>query len=125
MTASLAVGRADDLVHPPSAIARLRLALSEALADELSQITESQKTVDALAGQQDSDSILEREVAERRRALGLESVTDIEAALGRIDAGTFGRCEACGQPIAIERLDAIPFARHCVVCSASAPRFIG
>src|SRR5262245_13049015 len=35
------------------------------------------------------------------------------AALDRIDRGTFGRCEACGRAIPAERLDALPYARHC------------
>lgn len=125
MTAPLAVPRADAAPHPPSAISRLRVALCEALADELVQIAESQKTVDALTGHQDSDSILEREIAERRRSLGLESVADIETALERIEAGTYGACERCGGPIAIERLEAIPFARLCVTCTAFAPSLLG
>src|SRR5579859_2524068 len=35
----------------------------------------------------------------------------------RIDEGTFGRCENCGELIARARLDAIPFARHCTACA--------
>ena len=124
MTASLAAPRTD-AAHPPSDISRLRVALCEALTDELVQIAESQKRVDALTGQQDSDSVLEREIAERRHALGLESVADIETALDRIDAGTYGACDRCGGLIAIERLEAIPFARLCVTCTAMAPSLLG
>jgi RNA polymerase-binding transcription factor DksA len=36
------------------------------------------------------------------------------AALGRIDAGTYGICEACGEPIEKERLSANPAATTCV-----------
>jgi RNA polymerase-binding transcription factor DksA len=39
------------------------------------------------------------------------------AALTRIDRGTFGRCEDCGKPIARARLDALPYARHCIACA--------
>ena len=39
------------------------------------------------------------------------------AALERIDAGTFGRCEACEAAIPAARLTAIPYARHCVPCA--------
>lgn len=42
---------------------------------------------------------------------------DVRAALARIDNGTFGECENCNQPIAQERLAAMPFALHCVVCA--------
>jgi RNA polymerase-binding transcription factor DksA len=116
--------RADAATHPPSDISRLRVALCEALADELFLIAEAQKTVEVLTGQQDSDSILEREIAERRWTRGLESVADIETALERIEAGTYGVCERCGGLIAIERLEAIPFARLCVICTASSPSLL-
>ena len=38
----------------------------------------------------------------------------IDAALGRIDAGTYGRCERCGREIEELRLDAIPWATLCI-----------
>lgn len=44
---------------------------------------------------------------------------EVYAALDRLDAGTFGTCERCGQAIAAERLDALPYARHCVGCAAA------
>ena len=125
MTAALTLPRAETAPHSPSAIASLRLALRQALADEVVQVTETQKTVDELTGQQDSDSILEREIAERRHALAVGSIAEIETALQRIEAGTYGQCEHCDRLIAIERLEVIPFARVCVACSASAPRLIG
>jgi RNA polymerase-binding transcription factor DksA len=40
------------------------------------------------------------------------------AALERIDRGTYGRCENCGRGIIPERLEAIPYARHCAPCAA-------
>jgi len=39
-----------------------------------------------------------------------------ERALGRIDAGTYGVCESCGQPIGKARLQAFPQATLCVAC---------
>jgi RNA polymerase-binding protein DksA len=41
---------------------------------------------------------------------------DIEGALERIEAGTYGTCVTCGKPIAEERLSAIPWAMHCIDC---------
>jgi hypothetical protein len=38
-------------------------------------------------------------------------------ALRRMDEGTYGKCESCGQIIAKERLEAIPYARFCVKCA--------
>ncbi|MBX9578915.1 MAG: TraR/DksA C4-type zinc finger protein [Gemmataceae bacterium] len=43
---------------------------------------------------------------------------EVYAALDRLDAGTFGACERCGKAISAERLDALPYARHCVGCAA-------
>ena len=42
---------------------------------------------------------------------------DVRDAIGRLDEGSFGVCENCNQDIALERLQAMPFARHCVVCA--------
>jgi RNA polymerase-binding transcription factor DksA len=125
MSAALTAPRVETALHPPSTIASLRLALCESLADELSQLAEAQRIVEELTGQQDSDSILEREIAERRQAQSVASIADIDAALERIAAGTYGQCESCQRLIAIERLEVIPFARQCVICSAAPPRLIG
>lgn len=40
----------------------------------------------------------------------------IEQALTRLDAGTFGTCVHCGQPVQEKRLDAVSWARHCLDC---------
>ena len=41
---------------------------------------------------------------------------DVVSALQRIDDGNFGACERCGEAIAEKRLEALPFARHCIEC---------
>jgi DnaK suppressor protein len=43
-----------------------------------------------------------------------------DAALARIDAGVFGICITCGQPIAAARLEALPSAAHCIECQKKA-----
>ena len=43
-------------------------------------------------------------------------LVQVERALGRIDAGTYGRCENCGNPIPKARLQAFPRATLCVTC---------
>ena len=40
----------------------------------------------------------------------------IDQALDRIEAGKYGKCNHCGQPIQEKRLEAVPWARHCVTC---------
>jgi DnaK suppressor protein len=44
-------------------------------------------------------------------------LADIDAAVARLDDGTYGVCEVCGRPIPAERLAARPVARTCVTCS--------
>lgn len=43
-------------------------------------------------------------------------LADVEAALARLDAGTYGTCERCGRPIPPERLEVRPTARTHVSC---------
>jgi RNA polymerase-binding protein DksA len=43
-----------------------------------------------------------------------QTLEAIDAALGRIDAGTYGTCERCGEPIGAERLEALPWATLCI-----------
>lgn len=43
---------------------------------------------------------------------------EVEAALARVDDGTYGVCERCGRPIPAARLEARPTARTCVTCPA-------
>jgi RNA polymerase-binding transcription factor DksA len=46
----------------------------------------------------------------------------IDAALARIDAGTWGECTECGEPIEVRRLDALPEAEACLACGAQEGR---
>jgi RNA polymerase-binding transcription factor DksA len=47
---------------------------------------------------------------------------EIQAALGKLDAGSYGRCEECGNEISEERLEALPAARYCVEDQAKIAR---
>ncbi len=44
----------------------------------------------------------------------LAQLADVEAALAKLDEGTYGTCEACGNPIADARLEAMPHTRFCI-----------
>ncbi|MGE3819628.1 MAG: TraR/DksA family transcriptional regulator [Isosphaeraceae bacterium] len=41
----------------------------------------------------------------------------VHAALGRVEAGRFGRCVECDEPIARPRLQALPYTPHCIQCA--------
>ncbi len=83
------------LGHGPGAA----LDFDENFADS-GQVTAERGEVDALAGQLD------------------ETLNDIEDALARFDAGTYGECENCHERIVEARLEAMPAARFCINCAS-------
>lgn len=59
--------------------------------------------------------------AEKARVLSMaeglvETLHEVDAAIARMNDGTYGRCESCGVEIPAERLDARPVARLCMDC---------
>jgi DnaK suppressor protein len=47
----------------------------------------------------------------------VQHLAEIDAALERVEAGSYGLCEICGEPIAPGRLEARPTARTCIACA--------
>jgi RNA polymerase-binding transcription factor DksA len=64
----------------------------------------------------DTEALPEPAGEEARRELAR-----IDAALERIEQGSFGTCQACGGPLGLQRMRAIPEARYCVGCSGQVP----
>jgi RNA polymerase-binding protein DksA len=67
------------------------------------------------------------QVFEQQRDLALRDrsrleLSRVEAALRALDDGTYGTCTNCGQPIAPERLEAIPWVAMCIDCARKAGR---
>jgi DnaK suppressor protein len=61
------------------------------------------------------------QVFEQQRDLALrerneQQLAAVNAAIQRLDDGTFGTCVRCGTAIAPERLEALPWAAHCIDC---------
>ncbi len=75
------------------------LDFDEGFADS-GQVTAERGEVDALAGSLS------------------ENLAEIEAALTKLENGTYGLCEDCGQAIAPARLEAMPSARFCITCAS-------
>ncbi len=115
----VAIGDVSHLSH--DARDRLRHLLVADAAAQAAQFAEHRAMVSQLRDLTDPDSVLERELAEAGAARAREWMADIEHALQRLDAGTYGSCEACGMLIPFERLEAIPSARCCVGCLGRRP----
>jgi DnaK suppressor protein len=45
------------------------------------------------------------------------TLADVERALEKLDDGTYGTCDVCGELIGEDRLEAIPWATLCIVCA--------
>jgi len=63
------------------------------------------------------------EVFQRERDLALRSnsqdvLAQVDAALERIDKGRYGICARCGEKIAPDRLEALPYAIYCITCQS-------
>ena len=56
----------------------------------------------------------DREMATSLEENSSHVLAEIDAALARIDRGTFGVCERCGKPIGEDRLEALPWATLCI-----------
>ncbi|MEU0738861.1 TraR/DksA C4-type zinc finger protein [Streptomyces sp. NPDC006134] len=65
----------------------------------------------ARTGQAADDRLL----AEQKAAVE-QALTEIDAAFARVADGTYGRCEGCAKPVPAERLEILPYTRHCVAC---------
>jgi DnaK suppressor protein len=71
---------------------------------------------DGLVGDTDYEKELAL-VRKQRAELAL-----VEAALGRLHEGEFGACVQCGEDIPLARLQAMPFALHCMGCASRRER---
>ena len=61
-----------------------------------------------------ASATLDREMASTLEDNSTHVLDAIDAALARIEAGTFGLCERCGKPMDPERLEALPWATLCI-----------
>lgn len=69
-------------------------------------------------GGEGGTSNVDRELDLVLSAQALAAVNEIDFALEKITAGTYGLCEQCGQPIPEARLEALPHAALCVACKS-------
>jgi len=101
-----------------SAIAHLRDDHPGSLDDE---VEESSPTNDNHLGET-ATATLNREIDYTLGENSEQVLSEIEAALKRIEDGTYGTCTACGREIAPERLEAHPWASLCIEDARRAER---
>jgi DnaK suppressor protein len=98
----------------------LKLELEQRLSDLQSRLSSIKRDVTRSHSGDSAEQAQERENDEVVDAIGNEtaqSIRVIQAALARIDDGTYGLCENCGEDIAPARLSAVPEATRCVNCA--------
>ena len=107
-------------------------SLRERLQSQRDEILNMYKQ-DLRAGQESADDGTEDIVDRANNAYNRElmfSLSDneratllqIENALRRMDEGSYGKCANCGQMIALQRLEAVPWARFCIDCQELAEK---
>jgi DnaK suppressor protein len=132
MTAAAQSGAAALPVRPgerrwtEAELAKVRDALAAEAAELRADIDRSESDIasrlgDAVGDAGDDQADVGAKTFEREHELALthnarELLAQTERALARIDAGTYGTCESCGEPIGKARLQAFPRAVLCVSC---------
>jgi DnaK suppressor protein len=89
-------------------IGRAELGIADRLGDAVSDAGDDQADIGAKAYEREHELAL--------TYTARELLTQTERALARIEAGTYGSCESCGEPIGKARLQAFPRATLCVTC---------
>jgi DnaK suppressor protein len=76
--------------------------------DDDSEVSYDENFADSaqVAGQQGANRALSGQLS--------ENLAEVERALGKMDDGTYGRCERCGKEIGEARLEAMPATRYCI-----------
>jgi len=64
----------------------------------------------------------EREIQFELDEISSMAIKDIDNALTKLNAGSFGLCECCGCNISVKRLQAMPWGRYCIECQTEAEK---
>ena len=107
-------------------IAEIAASLNEMKAD-IAKNVEDKKNLDLLEPEvgdsidqatQSLDKEILFELSDNERRI----LRDIEAALRKMEKGTYGLCEHCKKPIDKKRIKALPSARYCMACQSGSER---
>lgn len=113
----MTVSNDKDLVRLRAELDHQRADLRREMDDHGADPDTDEMSFDGDAGFSDRSHSTE----ERSRVLSVvralrSNLHDVDRALAKLDAGTYGTCERCDEPIGAERLEAIPWALLCIGC---------
>jgi DnaK suppressor protein len=107
----------DTSVH--ARLPEFRALLDEQRRYQIADIVElSSDTLTPQADMEDTSRAGDLHVVSLLIAAARQQLQETEAALARIDAGSYGHCESCAVAIIPERLKLLPAARYCIGCQA-------
>jgi DnaK suppressor protein len=113
---------------------RLLNTLRKQLETEREELTESVRRLEAdfrdeswKEPRSDDDAETGSATFERERTMSLAQnaramILQIDRALARMEAGSYGQCASCGDAINPERIEAVPHTIHCLDCQRKAER---
>jgi DnaK suppressor protein len=115
------MARKDALVNLRAILVRRRDALRSALAGDLTLLKElrSESPGDVIDAAYDS---AQDEISSQLAEVESRELANIENALTRMKAGSYGQCEVCGGRIPMARLNALPYATVCIECQRELER---
>jgi RNA polymerase-binding transcription factor DksA len=101
-----------------------RALLEEQWRQQIADITELAYEALTPVDEEDEDGsrASELHVNTQLLAAARQQLAETEAALARLDDGSYGLCVDCSNPISAARLEILPAARYCVACQATRSR---
>lgn len=105
--------------HASNPYRELLVAERDRLVEEIGEAIEApdQMTYGSQAAAASQVFEQQRDLALRDRAV--QHLAQVDAAIERLHAGTYGRCIRCGRDIPVGRLEALPWAAHCIDCQTA------
>ena len=102
------------------AIRTVLAARQQQLRDELAELTKPPEAGSNLSfgkriGEGTTEAVERISSSATARSIAA-ALADVDRALAKLDEGSYGICDRCGQPITPERLEAMPSATLCVTC---------
>jgi DnaK suppressor protein len=97
-----------------------RARLEEQWRHQLGDIIDLSNDSRSASDEPDEDGLRETDqiLSARLLAAARMQLDETEAALARLDDGSYGSCGICAEPISSERLEILPAASYCVVCQS-------